>query len=171
MALAAPITINDQLCQIRDWLTIYAAPLGGSVAIVSNLLDLWNQSSQNSQFPTIYVMYNGESSRGSFGDIAPWHRVDRQWIVRVKRGRGYFSQRGDSLANSSGTETPFVAIVEQVRDKLRCMLGISEELPTIDYKSIKPVRLGDLVMDCFDIEFSTANDVPAIGTTPSPAIN
>ena len=113
----------------------------------------------------IYVCFLGERSRGGFEHWATWHRGDRDFVVRVKRGRGFLAERGDSVANGQNTETPFVSILEQVRDKCRCILSISEELPAIDYSGMAMVRLGDQVIDCADIKFSAANDIPVILTS------
>jgi hypothetical protein len=161
-----PISISDSANAIQAWLQQWAQPLGGTAAVVSNLRELWNQASLNSQVPRILICYNGETARGDFAHIAPWHRVDRHWIVAVTKGRGYYANRGDSLSNGNATELPFYDAIEQVRDRLRCMLGISQESPTIDYKGIKPMQLGNLVVDGVTLEFSTANDCPTILNQP-----
>ena len=109
---------------------------------------------------------NGDSSRGSFEHANAWHRVDRQWIVAVTQGRGFTANRGDTLTSPVGNAGQFYDIVEGVRDQIRSILNISEELPTIDYKSTKPMQFGNLVVDGYQIEFSTANDIPMILTQP-----
>lgn len=169
MSLPAPISINDQLVQIRDVLNGWSMANGYQAVfkIVSNLQDLWAQSLQNSQSPMGFVFFEGETARGSFAELAPWHRVDREFVVRLKKGRGYLVERGDSVANDGSGEISFVSILEQVRDKIRCILSISEELPSIDYRGIKSVRLGDQVIDAYDIRFTTANDIPIILTQPN----
>ena len=121
----------------------------------------------NSQTPRILICYNGEQSRGSFEQIARWHRVDRSWLVAVTKGRGYYSQRGDTLSNHLNVEMPLFDVVENVRDVVRFMETISEETPMPDYRGIKPMQLGNLVVDGYLIEITTANDIPSNLTTES----
>lgn len=158
--------ISDQASAIRDWLTQWATAGGGVAVVASNYSDLWTQASQSSTKPIIIICYMGEQSRGGFDIANALSRVDRQWAVLIKRGRGFTSPRGNTLTETTSVE-PFYDSVETVRDLLRRMLGISMELPTIDYKGIRPVSQGDQIMDAYLIEFSTANDIPQIGTTPN----
>ena len=167
MALAAPITISQEANLIQEALQEWVRPYGGQAHIVSNLKDLWNQAALNSQTPRILICYNGEQSRGSFEQIARWHRVDRSWLVAVTKGRGYYSQRGDTLSNHLNVEMPLFDVVENVRDVVRFMETISEETPMPDYRGIKPMQLGNLVVDGYLIEITTANDIPSNLTTES----
>lgn len=150
--------ISAQLAFIADDLNVWAQANGGSAIVVSNLQDLWAQSSQSSQKPLIYVFYAGEDPWGDFKTAAVTHRVKRNWVVRVKQGRGFTSPRGTTVLT-------FADSVEHIRDMIRAMLGISEDNGN-DYAGIKPVRLGDQVIDCYDISFSTMNDLPTILETP-----
>jgi hypothetical protein len=166
MALPTPLTIAETLNAIVANLSQWAAQYSGTAAGVSNLSELWNQSSINSQVPRILVCFTGEQSRGDFGNIAAWHRVDREFTIAVTKGRGYFSNRGDSLSNPNVVELPFLDALEQVRDQWRSMLGISEELPTIDYRQMRPMQMGNLVVDGYLIIGTLAADIPFIGTQP-----
>ena len=157
--------ISDQASAIRDWCRQYAAGLGGTASVVSNLQDLWKQAYQNSQRPLILICYNGENARGSFEFSNAFSRVDRNWLVLIKEGRGYLAERGDKLTETTSV-SPFYDQVEGLRDWLRRLLNVSAELPTIDYKGISPVSQGDQVIDAYVISFSTANDIPQILTSP-----
>ena len=161
MALPAPITISDEANLIQGQLQLFIDTYGGSAEIVSNLKELWNQSTISSDLPRILIVYNGETSRGSFSQISPWHRVDRSWTVAVTKGRGYYSSRGAGLSDSTATETPLYDVLETVRDIIRGMTTISEETPSPDYRSIKPMQMGNLVVDGYVIDFTTANDIPS----------
>jgi hypothetical protein len=161
MALPQPITIAEEAALIQAQLQKFVATFGGQAAVVSNLRDWWNQAATNSETPRILICYMGEVARGSFNQIAPWHRVDRNWSVAVTRGRGFYANRGDSLMSADIPESPLFDIVETVRDIIRCMATISEETPFVDYRGIKPMQLGNIVVDGFEINFSTANDIPA----------
>ncbi len=165
MSLPAPIKISDQSNQIQVVLGTWATPRGGVASVVSNLREMWNQASQSSQKPRILICYNGESSRGDFSVANRNHRVDREWQIAVTRGRGFSANRGDSLSETVGNAEPFYDSVETIRDMFRTMIGISEEIP-IDYRDIKPMQLGDLVIDGYVIKATTANDIPGIQRIP-----
>lgn len=138
----------------------------GIAQVVHNLQDLWMQSSQSSQKTICFICYAGETPWSSNNNIsALTHRVSRNWIVRVKQGRGFSQVRGDTLSKSVGNSGLFYDVVEHIRDLIRSMLGISEDNGN-DYQGIKPVRLGNDVIDCYDILFSTKNDLCTILTTP-----
>ena len=149
--------ISAQLEFIKDALVRYVQKNGGAAAITANVQDLWLQSSQNNQTPTIFVCYDGEDPWGDFNTRANTHRVKRNFIVRVKKGRGWTADRGQTFLQ-------FSDVLEDVRDLLRSMLGITED-QAIDYSGMKPVRLGNTTIDCEDITFSTMNDLPTIQTT------
>lgn len=165
MALAAPITISQTAQLIHAAVDEFAQTYGGKADIVSNLKELWNQASINSQSPRILIVYNGETSRGSFSQIAPWHRVDRSWLIAVTKGRGWYANRGDSLYNAEVQEMPLYDVVENVRDVVRFLQTISEETPMPDYRSTKPMQMGTMVIDGYLIEITTANDIPSNLTT------
>jgi hypothetical protein len=156
-------SIADQASAIRDWLGEWAVPMGGTAVVAFNYSDLWGQAAQSSQKPIIIICYMGESARGGFDIANATCRVDRSWAVMVKRGRGFASTRGDTLTETKAVD-PFYSHVEAVRDLLRRMLGISMELPTIDFKGIRPASQGGMIMDAYLIEFTTANDIPMILT-------
>ena len=159
--LVKPPAISAQCQQIVDVLKPYATKSGGFADMVSNLQMLWAQASMADDRPRILVCYNGENLRGDFSVASFNHRVDRQWIVAVTRGRGWSANRGDSLYKTVGNADPFYDVVEEVRELIRTMIGISEEFP-LDYKRISPMSSGNKALDSYAIEFSTANDVPAI---------
>ena len=165
MSLAAPISISQQAQQIVTVLQGYAQAAGGVADLVPNLKMLWFQADQSSQKPRILLCYNGEQSRGDFSVANRLHRVDRQWIVAVTRGTGWNSNRGDSFYKTVGNADPLSDIIEEVRELLRCMIGISEEFP-IDFKRISPMNAVNKALDAYAIEFSTANDIPAILPKP-----
>ena len=159
-------SVSEQAVAIRDRLMEWASPLGGTAAVVSNLKDLWSQVYQSSNKPTVYVCYMGEKARGPFSLANALSRVDRSWSVLIKRGRGFYSVRGDSLS-ANKQEIPFYDCVEQVREQLRSMINISAEGPMIDFKGIRPASQGTQVIDAYVIEFSTANDIPRQYTQPT----
>ena len=68
--------------------------------------------------------------------------------------------RGSTLAEDTGVE-PLYDWIEQLRDFVRNINNISEETPCVDYSGIKPMQMGNLVIDGYMINFSTANDIPA----------
>jgi hypothetical protein len=130
---------------------------------VSNLKEMWEQAAMSSQKPRLFVCYTGEKIRGAFADATTAGRVDRQWTVAVTRGRGFSSTRGDTLTKAVGNTEPFMDSVEAIRNIIRNIDGISIEWP-VEYKTIRPMQQGNLVMDGFLIEFSTADDLEALET-------
>jgi hypothetical protein len=169
MALTAPPKISDQANQILSVLSKWGSAYNAKVVIVSNLRILWEQASLKSTSPRVLICFVGADVRGGFREANYQNREDRMWQVAVTRGRGFFNVRGDSLAGSASgqnAETPFYDIVEEVRDQCRSILSISEERPTIDYRGVKAMQLGALIVDGFVISFSTANDIPFIGSQP-----
>lgn len=157
-------TIAAQLNIIVQVLQTWGVQYNATVIPCSNVQDMWSQSSQTSQKPTLYVCFTGETPWTSNQNIgALTHRTSREFIVRVKQGRGFTSVRGQTVA-------PFVTIVEQVRDTIRSMLGISMDAG-VDYSGTKYVRLGGEVIDCYDITFSAKGDCPQIIAIPDDSEN
>ena len=161
MPLTTPPSISEQADQIRTLLDEYAKTAGGTAEVVSNVQMLWNQASMDTVKPRILIVYNGEIARGEFAVASFNHRVDRQWIVAVTRGRGWSANRGDSLYKSTGNSDPFYDVIEEVREIIRSMIGISEEFP-LDFKRISPMSSANKALDSYALEFSTANDLPQI---------
>lgn len=165
MAASAQFQISAQANFIAGELLAWAQTMGGDAQVVSNLKDLWMQASQSSQKPIIYVCYGGETAWSSNSNIsALTHRVSRNWIVAVKRGRGFVAQRGSTLSNQIGNAVPFYDAVEHIRDLCRAMLGISQDMGN-DFAAIKPMSMGAQVIDAYTIEFSVKSDLPTIVMT------
>ena len=158
---AASLSRSEQMQQMVDVLKPYAAKSGGFADVVSNLQMLWAQVSMANDRPRILICYNGQKIRGDFSVAASNHRVDRQWIVAVTRGKGWSANRGDSVYKTVGNNDPFLDVVSEVTTLIRCMIGISGEFP-VDYKGDSPMSSGNKALDSYAIEFSTANDEPAI---------
>lgn len=174
--LAAPPTISAQAETIKAYLENYTEEHGGEVHVMQNPRHLWEYVfgvssgsgiSANTAAPQILVCYMGETSRGGFNQANTLHRVDRQWAVTVLMGHGF--KRGISEATRNAV-VPFLDVMETLRDGLRVMLNISEEFP-VDYKGIQPLpAVGpnpqtNVFIDGYVINFSTANDIPAVETT------
>ena len=166
MSLSAPISITNQAQQIGAVLASWAEPLGGTVKVMANMRHLWEEIYLLTETPRVLVCFTGETARGSFNEANTLHRVDRSWIVVVLRGHGFrnaMSEPGPTIKE----EQPFYDCVESVRDLLRTIVVISEEFP-IDYKTTRPLpgsgpsQQANVFLDAYAIEFSTANDIPAI---------
>jgi hypothetical protein len=160
------MTISAQASAIQQVLQSWAQPRAGVASVSFDVYDMWETASKQSQVPRILIAYAGEEIRGDFSVAAALHRVDRQWQVAVTRGRGFTIQRGDTLILTNQNAEPFYDSVEYVRDICRCLTGLSEELP-IDFKSVEPMQMGDLIIDGYLIKFSTANDLPNVEALPA----
>lgn len=161
MPLDAPIKISQQAKNLQAVLQQYAAQRGGMAVVASNLKELWEQASISNDQPRILICYDGEVARGDFASRSALNRVDRSWKVAVIRGRGFSSERGDSLIYGVVNAPPFYDVVEDVRDQIRSILNISEEFP-VEFMAIRPLSQGTMILDAYTIEFTTANDIPAI---------
>lgn len=158
------MSIAYQATTLKDLLDAWAQPKGGVAKVASNLKELWAQASQSSQKPIVLICFNGEQVRGPFATGAACHRVDRQWVVAVVRGRGFAPVRGNTLTESVGNVDPFYQSVEEVRDLIRNARELTAE-PPIDFKAVKPMQMGALIIDGYLIEFSTAVDIPQVTNT------
>ncbi len=165
------IGIADQLNALQFALNDWVQQEAGVVQIAANQALLWEMAYAASSKLRVIVCCTGEDIRGDFSIAAALHRVDRQFVVLVTRGRSFTTDRGMGLTQTVQDNPPLYDLVTRVRDTIRAMVGISVELP-VDYKGFKSFPLEDgLVMDAYQIEFSTAVDIPDIvGTPPDPAI-
>jgi len=169
--LAAPPTISQQAQIIANWLTTsFAAPRGGSVKILQNQRHLWEEIYMQDDTPRLFIMFKSEKSRGGFNQANKLHRVDRQWSVIIMRGHGWRNLMPNPNEAFGTQAEDFLDTIEVLRDKLRVLLNISEEFP-IDYTgvdslpNIAPTKEANVFMDCYIINFSTANDIPNITLT------
>lgn len=167
--LAEPITIWEQATQIKDWLGEWADAHGGECRVMANMRHLWEEAvnAMNAK-PRLLVCFNGETVRG--GKESNWlHRVDRTWVCAVIRGHGGFTRK--NLETGIGETIPFYEVLEFVRDRIRVILSISEEMP-IEYRAMRPTPgfavpgATNVFIDGFVIEFATANDIPNIVEQP-----
>jgi hypothetical protein len=83
------------------------------------------------------------------------------------RGHGFENR----MAKTSNTQTDdFYSACEELRDRIRVMLDVSEEFP-VDYVGMTPLPgvaqpgNANVFLDCYQIEFQTANDLFAVVTT------
>lgn len=160
--------ISAQAKTLLEAVSVVAQDVGGKAQVVANTSDMWLSAAKQSQTARVLICYVSEAIRGDFGVAAALHRVDRLWNVAVTRGRGFAVQRGKTLTDPVQNAEPFYDFVEKIRDTCRAQLAISEELP-VDYLGIRTMENGELIIDGFIIEFSTANDIPAITATPPDA--
>ena len=149
--------ISEQLTILANALKAWCKDKGGEVSIVSNLRDLWQQASLTSQTPRILICYTGRRAHGPFATAAALGLSDRTFNVAFTRGRGYASKRGETLTETVGGADPFYDDLEDAEKVIRTITGISQDYP-VDWKGDKAMQLGNLVVDGFIAEFSTAND-------------
>lgn len=162
MALNALISISQQTAAIAEVLRLWAQPKGGVVAVMANQSHLWENLYIVSDAPRVLVMFSSATLR--FPEEPDCRREDRVFQVIVVRGHGF----KDPL--SGGSREPFTDSLEQVRDKVRAMLNISdeEEFPSLRYRSIRPLpnvmptKEANAFADAMLLEFSTANDLPKL---------
>ncbi len=165
------MTISEQARTIRNKLQEFANPRGAEVKIMANMQHLWEELFVHDETPKLLICYTGETCRGDLGSQRFLARVDREWIVVVIRGHGWSNVMADTESPNIGSPNPqdvepFYDIVEQIRDMIRSMPEITEELP-VTFKNIEPLfnvsPLGisaNVFLDAYAIRFATANDIP-----------
>jgi len=139
---------------------------GGIVTVVSNMRDLWSQANIASDRLRILICFAGESARGPFAIASKTHRVDRHWAAAITRGRGYVEDRGATLTDAVDGSDAFYTKVEIYRDGFRSINTTSLELP-LDYRGMKPMSNGNLIVDGYILEWSSAHDLPVLNPISS----
>ncbi len=160
------MTIVEQATILQRSLNDWLKADGGKASIAFDWVELWNVLFKSVNYTRAVICYEGEKLRGDWEIAARLGRVDRNWVVAISRGRGLNPERGDSLLTLKGNSQPFYEVVEQGRDLIRALQGISVEQP-VNYMGIEPMQRPDINLDAYLIRFSVAADLPMIvDTTP-----
>jgi hypothetical protein len=154
------MTISEQLALIKDGLADWASNHKGSVSITSDLRHMWKMAGTGSETTQLMLVYFGEQPMGDVDTRGVLGRVKRQFNALLVRGRGFSAERGDSVPD-------FTVIIEDARDTIRGLHGLSAE-PPVEVDSIKPVFVQDAPTDSYLIEFSISTDIEQFDyrTTP-----
>lgn len=157
------MTINDQATTFRDALNawIELRVKGITCSVVFDLVHLWRQCQQASDRPNIYILYNGETSRGADEEIRS--HVDRRFIIAVKRGRGFNPLPGIGLTDAVQNAPPFYDSLEEIREVCRTVtLDLGYTVGPADFNSIEPFRVGDEVSDAYLIHMTLTTQIPQV---------
>jgi hypothetical protein len=156
---------EDQLNAIKEVLQVYADPEQGGAFIASDPAMMWEMAYNATNKLRLILCCIGEAVRGDFSVAAALARVDREFVCMCTRGRS-FDFRRNALSVTVQNTRPMFRVVAEVRDIIRSMLSISQELP-VDYKGFKSFPLEkDWIADAYMIEFSLATDLPLITSEP-----
>ena len=163
------LTISDQANMIAEQCDLWAGPKGGKVKIMANTRHLWEEIYGHAVDgnPKVLVCFNREKSRGSEQLRNNLHRVDRNWLVVVMRGHGFENKMAKT---TMGQTDDFYSHCEELRDRLRIIISITEEVP-IDYVGMGPLPgvavpgMANVFLDAIQIEFNTANDIQEVVMT------
>lgn len=161
MSLPKRIKVSEQLAMIGGVLQDNLKSEKAVVEACANQRRLWERifSMSLDDKPRVLIAWDGEVSRGAFGQRNTLNRVDRSWVVVVLGGRSFDQNPGAQVG-------AFVDFVEKVRQLCRAILGISEE--PVDFMSTKPLpgvaqpNAANTFLDGYVITFTTANDIPAV---------
>lgn len=145
------MTIAEQLSLIKDGMSLWAATNKGAVSIASDLRHMWKMAGTGSETTLLLLVYSGETPMGDADTRGILGRVKRNFAALLVRGRGFNSERGDSVP-------VFTAIIEDARDTIRGLQGLSAE-PPVEVDSIKPVFVQDAPTDSYLIDFSISTDI------------
>lgn len=161
------LTISQCATRIGATIQSWVEPRGGTYKLMANMRHLWEEILNPTLIdgkPRVLLICMGEQSRGTFNTSNTLHRVNRQWKCVIIRGHGF-----KNLLNEEGVEQPeaFYDALEDLRDTLRCMAGVTAE-PPITYTgwsplpNIGPGNVANVFLDALQIEFSVAADVAGI---------
>jgi hypothetical protein len=149
---------------IADQIEGLIGPYGGVCEVVDDEDLMWRQAFQSSKNLVVYVTWGGDVPHGTFGLAGVTHRVVRQWILGIKRGRGYTETRGDTFSKTTSVP-PFADMVDAIRNLVRAMIGISQDFGT-DNVIVKKWSQGPLVMSGRLLTFTTQCDLPGVVMSP-----
>ena len=155
------MTINEQGHRILEIAHGWAADDGGRAELMFSLAHLWRMSANKASAPYVMVCYNGEDQRENFPGGAITGRVDRHWIVALRRDRQLNQNPGDSLSESRQNARPLYDLVDEMRDLCRSILFSpqNEERP-VDFKSVRPmVDPFGVPHDGYLVEFSVGTQL------------
>lgn len=165
------MNLVEQTERFRNHLQVWAEVRGGQVSVIANPRHLWEEFASHvlaGAKPRILLMFTGETPRATAGAAYRTWRVDRMWTVVVIRGHGFLNALTHAVEDQPEA---FYAALEDLRDTLRVVGDLSLERP-IWYRGIRSLpNLGqgnaaNIFLDAFTLEFSTANDIPAVEFTP-----
>lgn len=149
---------------IADQIEGLIGPYGGLCEVVDDEDLMWRQAFQSSKNLIVYVTWGGDTPWGPITTAGVTHRVSRQWILGIKRGRGYPETRGDTFSKTTSVP-PFADMVDSIRNFVRAMIGISQDGGT-DNVIVKKWSQGALVMSGRLLTFTTQNDLPGVIMSP-----
>lgn len=156
--------------QISSTLNFIAAQIqgllgtNGDCEVVDDEDMMWKQAEQSSKNLMVYVTWVGDVPWGTMSLAGVTNRVTRQWVLGIKRGRGYTQTRGDTFSKTTNVP-PFSDMVDTIRNFVRAMIGISQDYGT-DNVVVKKWSQGSEVMSGRLLTFTTQCDLPAVVSTP-----
>lgn len=156
------MSISDQAKAIVDVLNTWAANEGGKAFVASDMSNLWQMAQEGPQNPRVLLCYNGEDIRGEFGVAAQTGMIDRHWIAAFTRGRGFNVERGDSLTETRQNARPFYDLIDEGRDLIRNLLLDEIADGPVDFKLVRPMQMGELIIDGYIVEFSVGTQLTAL---------
>jgi hypothetical protein len=169
---------NGNNTQILEQMTFIQAALqswieadGGKAIVAFSLGHMWTHMMQKDTAAQAVVAYEGEDIVGDEATAENVGVVMRNFIVGLKRNRGYSDTPGDKLTATAGVgdptkalpaARPFYSMLEEARDVIRSMeppYHLCLSRPVI-YKGVKPFETPDHWTDAYTIEFSMLTQLP-----------
>jgi hypothetical protein len=158
--------ILDQAIALKDYMEELATAEGGKAFIASDLLHMWNIAYQNTQGLRVIICFNGLDMRGGQDYGAILGRADVHWIMALCRGRGFNAERDQGLIGDSVNARPFLKLIQEARDQVRSIVGLSAESP-VDFRRIRPMPMNEgSLVDGYIVEFDLVIDLPPITASP-----
>jgi hypothetical protein len=162
---------SDQAALLLRMCELWGKPKGATAKVIAGMHHLWEEVYKAQDQPRILICCNGEKPRGAFQVSNTLNRVDRKWVVVAIRGHGF---KNEILEAGVTGYPPVLDNLEDLRDNvLRVAIQLTME-PPIDYQgwspvpNLAPAQSANPFLDGSMLEFSTANDIPAILYAPRP---
>jgi hypothetical protein len=150
------MTIGEQLIFIRAGLRAWVEDIKGRVEVAADPLHALGLLATAPGAPRVVVMFDAEVKRGDFEETG---RVDRQYLLIVSRGRGFKLDPGDALLEGVAGGKPLYDLVEEGREVIRALV-FTEDESTPNYLAARRVKLEDLTVDAYQLEFSVGTQLP-----------
>jgi len=161
------VSISDQTLIIKNTLNDWASENQGICIVCENIEEKLLTGFSNVIGPKILVQFIGEESIGDESVQELLGHVRRSFDILVQRGKVLSDPRNTALTTITGPSRPFYNIVEEIRDKIRCIIWPSPMTtnPT-EYHGIRPFENGNWLLDSYVINVSIVTQIGRVQATP-----
>jgi len=154
------ISISNQCNFIKSVLADWAATQQGICIVGEHVTEKLLTGFNNVIGPKLIITFVSEEAYGS-EDVQELLGMTRRYFdILIQRGKILSDPRNSALTTVTGPSRPFYDLVEECRDKLRCL-----EFPTPmvlnppEYHGIRPLQSENWLLDSYVISISTLTQI------------